>query len=183
MRRGFRRIRRHLVVEVSGTEIAEAAVVLPLLFMVLIGIFWFGQAFRIYGAITRAAQEGARAAAAPTCSTCTALTTTGRSTNAFNAIQNVLSTSRLSSAPLNRGTVPTLLSCLPGGTAPTCDTSRSSVCIQYDAQLSDTTRGGAGVCGISVSFQYPYQFWLPFTSLNQQRIQIPAAARVREETQ
>ena len=35
------------------------------MFMMLLGIFWFGQAFSIYGAITRAAQEGARAGAAP----------------------------------------------------------------------------------------------------------------------
>ena len=54
----------------EGAEIAEAAAVLPLMFMMLLGIFWFGQAFSIYGAITRAAQEGARAGAAPYCTTC-----------------------------------------------------------------------------------------------------------------
>ena len=36
--------------------------------------------------------------------------------------------------------------------------------------------GAPGVCGISVSFQYPFQFWLPFTSLNKQRIWISASA-------
>ncbi len=47
---------RMLVHETRGAEIAEAAAVLPLMFMMLLGIFWFGQAFSIYGAITRAAQ-------------------------------------------------------------------------------------------------------------------------------
>ena len=32
----------------------------------------------------------------------------------------------------------------------------------------DDYGSGNGVCGISVSFQYPFQFWLPFTSLNKQ---------------
>ncbi len=65
-----RTILRKLAAETRGAEIAEAAVVLPLMFMILLGIFWFGQAFSIYGAITRAAQEGARAGAAPYCTTC-----------------------------------------------------------------------------------------------------------------
>jgi Flp pilus assembly protein TadG len=50
---------RALVRETRGTEIAEAAAVLPLMFLFLLGIFWFGQAFSIYGAITRAAEDGA----------------------------------------------------------------------------------------------------------------------------
>ena len=58
------------VKDTRGAEIAEAAAVLPLMFMILLGIFWFGQAFSMYGAITRAAQEGARAGAAPPCTTC-----------------------------------------------------------------------------------------------------------------
>jgi hypothetical protein len=33
---------RRLAVETRATEIAEAAAVLPLMFMMLLGIFWFG---------------------------------------------------------------------------------------------------------------------------------------------
>ncbi len=43
--------------------------ILPLFFMIFLAILWFGQAFRIYGTITRAAREGARAAVAPVCTT------------------------------------------------------------------------------------------------------------------
>src|SRR6266704_1876111 len=66
---------RRLAAETRGAEIAEAAAVLPLMFMMLLGIFWFGQAFSIYGAITRAAQEGARAGSVPQCSSCAPQTT------------------------------------------------------------------------------------------------------------
>jgi Flp pilus assembly protein TadG len=54
----------------SGNEIAEAAFVLPLLFMLLFGILWFGQAFRIYATVNRAAREAAQAAAVPSCASC-----------------------------------------------------------------------------------------------------------------
>ena len=53
---------RCLARDARGTEIAEMAVVLPLLFMLLMGIFWFGEAFRVYGTLTQAARAGARAA-------------------------------------------------------------------------------------------------------------------------
>ena len=56
--------------ETRGAEIAEAAIVLPLMFMLLLGIYWWGRAYNIYGTITHAAREGARAATAPTCALC-----------------------------------------------------------------------------------------------------------------
>ena len=84
---------RRLASETRGAEIAEAAAVLPLMFMILLGIFWFGQAFSIYGAITRAAQEGARAGATPYCATCTGASSA--TTNAANAAQAALQASRL----------------------------------------------------------------------------------------
>ena len=171
---------RRLTLDNTGAEIAEAAAVLPLLFMVLLGVFWFGQAFRIYGTISRAAQEGARAAVAPACSTCSPISPPA--TNALAAISNVLTTARLDPTKLSPpGTTPAAISCNGGSTS--CDGSTTLICVQKDIQLSDPTKGGTGACGVSVSFQYPYQFWLPFTSLNLQRIQIPAAARVRQENQ
>jgi Flp pilus assembly protein TadG len=148
---------RKLIRDTRGSEIAEAAAVLPLMFMMLLGIFWFGQAFSIYGAITRAAQEGARAGATSSCSTCSA----GASpvTNATNAVKNALTLSKLD---------PTKIQALS---------------VQVPIQIASTTSGTNGVNGISVSFQYPFQFWLPFTSLNKQRILLSASARARLEDQ
>ena len=53
--------------EESGAEMAELALVMPLLFMLLFGIMWFGQAFEIYSTVNRAAQAAAAGAAIPTC--------------------------------------------------------------------------------------------------------------------
>lgn len=166
--------------DTEGAEIAEAAAVLPLMFMILLGIFWFGQAFSIYGAITRAAQEGARAAAAPNCTTCTALSASALAANADAAVTSVLTTAKLDPT-LARQSSPSVLAC-GAGAAPACDSGSSNFCVQAPVQLSDST-AGTGVCGVSVSFQYPFQFWLPFTSLNKQKIWISASARVRLENQ
>ena len=171
---------RALALETRGAEIAEAAAVLPLMFMMLLGIFWFGQAFNLYGAITRAAQEGARAGAAPICTTCAA--GPRPALNAFNAVQATLIASKLDPSLIPTSSSPLLLpSCIVGGT-PGCDGVSSRVCVQTPAQLTSTVQGGAGVCGVSVTFQYPFQFWLPFTSLNKQQVLLSASARVRMET-
>jgi len=174
---------QRLATESRGAEIAEAAAVLPLMFMMLLGIFWFGQAFSIYGTITRAAQEGARAGAAPPCATCNPGNRPAQ--NAANAVQAALTIAKLDPTKAQwPATQPVLNQCLSGGGAATCDGSASTnVCVQTPVQLSSTVgTGAAGVCGISVTFQYPYQFWLPFTSLNKQQIWLPASARVRMET-
>jgi len=44
----------------QGAELVEFALVLPLLLLVIVGIFDFGFLFRDYGVITNAAREGAR---------------------------------------------------------------------------------------------------------------------------
>jgi Flp pilus assembly protein TadG len=178
-----RSILRRLAAETHGAEIAEAAAVLPLMFMVLLGIFWFGQAFSIYGTITRAAQEGARAAAAPYCSTCAAGTRS--SVNAFNAVQSSLRAAKLDASHARYPVSPPLVTaCGSVGVGVGCDgTASSNVCVQTGIQLSNTTGGATGVCGVSVSFQYPFQFYLPFTSLNKQLIWMTASARARAEDQ
>lgn len=169
-----------LVTDTRGAEIAEAAAVLPLMFMMLLGIFWFGQAFSIYGAITRAAQEGARAGAAPYCTTCTA----GNSpaVNAINAAKAALVIAKLDPNQAQPpASTPVFNSC--AAAAVTCNAPSSNFCVQTQIQLSDPATGASGVCGISVSFQYPFQFWLPFTSLNKQRILMTASSRMHMESQ
>ncbi len=52
---------RKLVTGTVGSEIAEAALVLPIFFMIMLGIYWFGRAFNVYATINHAAREGARA--------------------------------------------------------------------------------------------------------------------------
>jgi hypothetical protein len=171
--------------ETSGSEIAEAAMVLPLMFTVLLGIFWFGQAFSIYGTLAQAARVGARAAAAPACATCGPGNPAGQ--NALNAIQNTFAAAHLDPRKLTQpATTPLLMSCVGQGGAPTpvpCEPTPANVCVQEGVTLSSTqATAAAGVCGVSVSFQYPYQFWFPGTSLNKQLIQLQGAAEMRMET-
>jgi Flp pilus assembly protein TadG len=174
---------KRLATDSGGSEIAEAAAVLPVMFMVLLGIFWFGQAFRLYGTITRAAQDGARAGAAPYCTTCAAGPSSG--TNAVNAVNSALIASNLDPSSIPVITPPVFNACVQGGNTGCTPIAGSNVCVQSPVQLYNTTvtPGGAGVCGVAVTFQYPYRFWLPFTSVNNQQIMLTASARVRIETQ
>jgi len=191
---------RRIAREDDASQIAEAALVLPMAFMFLIGVFWFGQAFRIYGTINHAAREGARAATAPACSTCAGV---DPSQNAYNAIQSALVAAKLDPTRLQQPTtLPSVCSCTSTGTVCTtgpgtvaCDSGQPKICVQgvthagatvteNNIRLSSSTGGnGAGVCGVSVSFQYPYTFWLPFTSLNKQTINLRAQAQMRVESQ
>jgi Flp pilus assembly protein TadG len=182
MRRSIHSILRRLAAETGGTEIAEAAAVLPLMFMILLGIFWFGQAFSIYGTITRAAQDGARAGATPYCTTCTA-GSNSPDQNAFNAVQASMSAAKLDpTKTTSPSPAPVFKDCLTRQNNVLCDSTFTNVCVQNQVMMSSNTSSG-GVCGISVSFQYPFQFWLPFTSLNKQKIWLTASAHARVENQ
>lgn len=174
---------RRLVRETGGNELMEAAAIFPLLFMVILGIFWFGQAFSMYGTITRAAQEGARAGAAPYCTTCS--TINNPSTNAYNAVQAAMTIAKLDITKAQYlSPAPSLTQCSTTGGPQSCDaTIGTYICVQQPVQLNMPASGDAAVCGISVSFQYPYKFWLPFSTLNKQQIWLKAQARVRMETQ
>jgi Flp pilus assembly protein TadG len=189
--------------DARGSEIAETAMILPLFFMIFLGIFWFGQGFRIYGTITRAAREGARAAVAPACTTCAA--SNDPSANAWTAVQSAMQAANLDPTQLQQPTVaPALCHCSSSATTTSCsattvpcDSSQSNICVQGvthptgntnpafedNVELSAPGQGGAGECGVSVSFQYPYKFWLPFSSLSNQTVKLRAQAQMRAETQ
>jgi Flp pilus assembly protein TadG len=119
--------------ETSGAEIAEAAVVLPLLFMLLFGIMWFARAFNIYTTINRAARQGALAAAANNCATCgnTRQSAVNIQTNVVNPI--------LTASHLDPGQV-------------------QNFNVQWDVVLNP---GSPQIeLGTVVSLQYPYNFKL-----------------------
>jgi Flp pilus assembly protein TadG len=190
---------RKAVRDRRGEEIAEAAMVLPLLFLILIAVFWFGQAFRIYTTLTQAARQGARAAVAPVCATCLAGTSTSTQ-NAISAVSSALTASHLSTSqlvPLTQWTPVNQCACgtinsgsCSGSVSCASDPTNSNVCVQPNVQLSYSAQGGAGECGTAVSFryQYPYSFKLPCwpqpcTPLDLSTFTIPAQAQMRLETQ
>ena len=183
----------------QGSAIAEFALVVPVAFMMFLAVFWFGQAFRIYTTITDAAREGARAAIAPVCATCAAANDPAQ--NAYDAVRSVLLASRIDPNNLQRPTNrPKLCPCgnpntiCSGAGQVGCTNTQAKICVQgaqqvgqggpvreFDVNLSSRAFGGAGVCGMSVSFQYPYRFTLPGTSLNWQTINLPAQAEMKTE--
>lgn len=169
-----------LVRDTSASQIAEAAFVLPLMFMMLLGIFWFGEAFSIYGAITRAAQEGARAGAAPACSTCSAITYTTQAQNAAAAVNTALIASNLDPTQIKTPSPPGVIACGDNVQTLNCG-ANGAACVQLPVQLV-TSAKNPGDCGVSVYFQYPFQMTLPFASISDQRIMLTASASVRMET-
>lgn len=171
-----------LVGETTGAEIAEAALVLPLMFTMLLGIYWFGRAYNVYATITHAAREGARAATASSCALCgnAALLPDDVATR----VAQVLQASKLDPMQVSPLTPsPPLKDCATGAPVASCTlpgAGQPQICFQSNVQLNSVTTGPPA-CGVSVSFQYPYQFYLPFTSLNQQRILLKAQVQMTGE--
>ena len=171
----------------DGAEIAEAAMVLPLVFMLLLGIIWFGRAFNIYSTIQQAAQQGAITAARSSCATCgnngaADGSVTGPAGTVAFAVAAVMNASSIdpSQIPVNSNP-PVPLFCASPPHPPGACTTASNITICRNAQLNPAAGVQTPQCGILVSFQYPYKFYLPFTSLNLRQITLTAQAQSRME--
>jgi Flp pilus assembly protein TadG len=180
----MRTFRSEVIAGGAGSEIAEAALVLPIVFMLLLGIYWFGRAFNTLEVINHAAMEAARIACVHPCATCAngagPLDTGGTNTNlAGTVVAQTLQAASLD--PTQIAPIPgeILTSCQSGQSAPACQSPSPgpNMCVYYDVLLSPVT----GPCGVYVSFQYPYSFYFPFTSLNNQQLQLKARIQMRVE--
>ena len=80
-----------------GSQVADFAVVAPLLIMVIFGILWFGRALNIYTTVHRATREAAEAAAIKSCATC------GNTPRAKATIENTVVNPILTAAHLDPG--------------------------------------------------------------------------------
>jgi Flp pilus assembly protein TadG len=183
----MRRLKK-IVTGTTGSEIAEAALVLPILFMLLLGIYWFGRAFNVYATINHAAREGARAGTASTCATCGTPNSPLTADGVAAQVKQSLEASHLvpaqvappASLPVRTacGTnAPVACSAVAGGNPQVC--VRFNVNLQPSASLSPGS--GTPACGVAVEFQYPYQFSFPFTSLNMQTITLSAGVQMAGE--
>lgn len=138
--------------------------VLPIMFMLLIGIFWLGRAFSIYSTITQAAREGARVATTASCATCAqgcpwSTSSYPCDTTVVNAISSSLRAAKLDPAQVNSPSpalAPTF--CLNFTPAGACSTT-GNVTICRGVRLN--SGAGADECGTLVSFRYPMQMTLP----------------------
>ena|SRR5579863_3038400 len=170
-----------------GSEIAEAAVVLPVLFLLLFSIYWFGRAFSIYGTINHAAREGARTAAVPGCANCDSSCTWQTSnlpcdSQVSNAVDNALVAAHLDPTQMQPFVPnPAPSPCpgvVPAGVCTTVAGGGFTICRNVALDQNSTA---PPVCGVIVSFKYPYQLALPFSSLNNQQILLKAEVEMQGE--
>jgi Flp pilus assembly protein TadG len=172
---------KKLAGEASGSQVAEFAVVLPIVVMLLFSILWFARAFNIYSTITYAAREGASLAVVgktASCATCGGTTPTAADVQ--SKVAQVLQASHIDSNQI-QAYAPT-----PAPNAGVCPggmttTNSGGVTLYRNAQLNLGSSGPPS-CGVIVSFQYPFTFSnMPFVSINKQTVYLKADAQMQGE--
>jgi hypothetical protein len=167
----------------DGAEIAEAALVLPLAFMFLLGIIWFGRAYNIYSTIQQAAQQGALAAARDT--SATAGNVLPLAANVDTVVTGILKASSIDPGQIQQweanNPTPGVQACPPPAPQPAnpCSLTGNKIWVCSSVLLNSSTQPAQ--CGAMVSFRYPYQFYLPFTSVNMRTFILSAQAQSRME--
>jgi hypothetical protein len=176
----------------EGTEILEAAIVLPLVFLLLLGIVEFGRVFNIYSTIQQAAQQGATTSARATNAMTAGGSTFPTTATVHSAIFAVLQASNLNPSQIQLPPSPpncaagqpcSTQPCPPPYPPPPAGgpcAANANVYVCQNVQLNPTAPQPIQ-CGTVVSFQYPFQFNLPFTSLNLSQIILSAQAQSRME--
>ena len=166
--------------ETSASQIAEAALVLPIVFTLLLGIYWVGRAMNVQATINQAARQGARAAVTAKCATCG---NTPLSVDQVAAqVGAVLQASRLDPNLVVPNASATYTNCGTGTAScltPTAGPNIPQICMFNDVQLNLPSSGpptGPPACGVVVTFQYPYPLNLPFSTQ-----QIPLTTQIQME--
>ena len=144
---------RKRLAEEKGAELVEAAFVIPMLLMLLIGMVWIAQAYNVYQTMTRATREGARFAVVPSCASC------GNAFPTETEVRTVIDAA-LSVASLKPDLV-------------------SNFSMQRNVVLNPTTIPQE--TGVVISYDYPFTFFMPFTSVHLTSISIPISIQMREE--
>ena len=173
-----------LLAGAGGAEIAEAALVLPIAFMVLLGIYWFGRAFNVYATINHAAREGARYAVAQQCASCGNAPPT-----VANIALQVGQAMQASGLDPNLAITDSVTHPACGGGNATCTVASGSgeppISYCTNVQLVPTAQLPAGsggpACGVAIDFEYPFQLSLPYTSLGAQPVNLTAHVQMRTE--
>jgi hypothetical protein len=169
----------------EGAEIAEAALVMPLVIMLIFGIIWFGRAFNIYSTIQQAAQQGALVAARSSCATCgdtsapvgsvTTCPETGTPGSVAYTVAAVMCASSIDPTQIQ---LPVSAPSCGGSTSCAGCVTVSKIYICQNAVVTGITPAQKVAV---VSFQYPFKINFPGTSLNMQHVILSAQAQSRLE--
>jgi hypothetical protein len=187
---GCMRCFHHLGRDDRGSEVAEAAMVLPILFLFLFGILWFGRAFNIYTTITEAAREGAQTAARGACASCAvpstpcvwSSTTFPCDATVETTVIEALQAANLSATNIVAFQPASLTFCQPPSVpvAGNCSApTANNITICRSVLMSPAVVNGTPQCGSLVSYRYNVPVTLPFTTLNMQQITLTAEAQAR----
>lgn len=141
----------------AGQAVAEMAVIFPLFLTLALGLFWAGRAYFTYQTITRAAREACRAAAAPSCALCTPNANTYYSPT---SVQTNFLNPALQAAHLDPNNVKLF-------------NFQQGVVLNPTSNPTET--------GMVISFTYPFNFYLPFTSVNLTQVNIFTQVQMRQE--
>jgi hypothetical protein len=139
----------------EGSVLLEAAFVVTILLTLLIGIFWLGRGYNTYQTITRAAREGARFAVAPSCATC------GNAYPSDAEVQAVIDSALIAS------------SLDPSEVTPNPVPIQRAVVLNPGSIPQDT--------GVVITFNYPFEIFLPFTSVGLTTLTLTTSVQMREE--
>src|SRR5579872_3206499 len=132
----------------EGSEVAESALVLPIVFTLLMAIIWFGRAYNVYTTITFAAREAAQAYVQQGCATCGSSPPTAAA--AATRVAQVLQASHIDPTQIQSYTpspVPALGSCDGSST----NSASNQVTVYTNVQLNPGS-SGPPACGVVVSF-------------------------------
>jgi hypothetical protein len=154
-------------------------------FVFLLGIVWFGRAFNIYSTIQQAAQQGAIAAARQTCNPSCGATSPAK---VSSIIEGVMKASSLDTSQIIANAPSAPVFCPNPPYAPGSCKPHDHISICSNLLLNPSAPGASSppanqppICGAQVSFQFPFQFNLPFTSLNLSKVILTAQAQSRME--
>lgn len=150
----FLRSWRRRTGEEKGAELVEAALVLPLIILLVLGMFWLGRGYNHLQTLNRAAREGARLAVTPTCASC------GNTYPTEAEVRAVIDSSLLASS------------------------MDPSAVTGFSMQRNVVLNPGSvpEVRGVVISFNYPFSLVLPFIPGSLATLSLPVQVQMREET-
>ncbi|MFI5072330.1 MAG: TadE/TadG family type IV pilus assembly protein [Terriglobales bacterium] len=155
----------------AGQELVEAAIVLPIIFLILFAIFWFGRAFNIIGTLERAARAGLQSATHSTCASCGNTPPTNGAI--VTSINTVLQADHLQTGDIISYSPP--YACTGASPSPVCTTlsNNAQVCTNVpltcggvSCQSPPVACGANPALGTRISFAYQFDAPLPFVNLH-----------------
>lgn len=138
-----------------GSDIVEAAFVLPMILTLLLGLVVLARGWNIYQTMTRAAREGVRRAVTTTCATC------GSSYDSSTDIENNIVFPELAAGGIN--------------------TSSAVLTGSYSSGEGPLYGTGNGDCGAYITFKYPYKIAIPFIGVNLGTVDLKTYVQMRLE--